>query len=225
MLSKAFHDFKPQPPFLDLGCGFGEFMSVFCKEISGNTIDMGIDINPDEIALASSKGVYTKLVCGDARDLNGLSNQFNTVTAISVLEHIRNVTRVFPEVYRALKPGGYFIFTVPTTELRSPLWSHVLHSIFLHYSLFSPQGWLDVSMFSGFDIKMTTGTLSPRQLQAFEYGLPFALITQLSRVILKRRLAISPDFRVKFLEKLITNYYANGDPSTMNILVVAQKPL
>lgn len=225
VLSKAFTDFKPQPPFLDVGCGFGEFMGVFCREIRGGMVDVGIDISQRAINMVTKKDIYKKLICCDARDLSGLLNQFNSITAISVLEHINDVGRVFTEISKALKPGGYFIFTVPTAKLSSPLWRLLLHPVFSHKNLYSPQDWLNLAEISGFEIKQMIGTLSPKQLVAFEYGLPLALPTQLSLAILKKRLPFSLAPRVSFLEKLIKRNLVGDVISEVNILVVAQKPL
>ena len=223
-LSQAFENYKPQGPILDIGCGFGEFMSVFRQKIDGHMIDVGIDISQDEINLATNKGVYKKLVCGDARDLSMLRTQFNCVTAISVLEHIKNVDKVFAEVCKILRPGGLFIYTVPTTKLDSLLWKGLLHRVFLHHSLYSPKAWVDKSTHIGLEVKMVANTLTPAQLSYFEYGLTTAMFTQISRKMINRRLPFSPRIRIEILERFAQAKLKDGIPTETNILVVAQKP-
>jgi SAM-dependent methyltransferase len=52
-------------------------------------------------------------------DLTGLTfpdNEFDLVISLEVLEHIPDYKKALAEIYRVLKPGGYFVFSVPFLE-------------------------------------------------------------------------------------------------------------
>jgi SAM-dependent methyltransferase len=44
------------------------------------------------------------------------SNAFDVVIAMDVLEHVYNDTKAFEEVYRVLKKGGIFLFSIPQLD-------------------------------------------------------------------------------------------------------------
>ena len=99
-------------PLLDLGCGFGEFAGVYFD----STVEFGLDISSNDLVLASKGKKFKKLILADARKMPFPDTSFETVVSISVLEHIKKVDLVFNEVFRVLKNGGEFIFSVPTNE-------------------------------------------------------------------------------------------------------------
>jgi SAM-dependent methyltransferase len=70
----------------------------------------GIDLNP-RIALMPHAGTIRYMV-GDFIETPFPSETFEAITAISVLEHGYCGPKVFSEVSRILKPGGYFIGSV-----------------------------------------------------------------------------------------------------------------
>jgi len=49
-----------------------------------------------------------------ARYLPFKNNVFDLVTAIEVLEHIKETQLVISEIYRVLKPKGFVFMTTPT---------------------------------------------------------------------------------------------------------------
>jgi ubiquinone/menaquinone biosynthesis C-methylase UbiE len=102
---------------LDIGCGTGrvlKHLSQFVNHV------YGIDVSAAMIELAlESMGGRTNvhLQVSSGKDLSEFDDcMFNLVYSIGVFQHIpRSVVYkdYFPEVYRVLRPGGYFIFTVP----------------------------------------------------------------------------------------------------------------
>jgi SAM-dependent methyltransferase len=110
---------------LDLGCGDGLLTSLVL-EACGKRELIGIDPDPDEVALATATGIYRDLhiAGGDAIPLP--NDTVDWVLSNSVLEHIPDVGPVLAEAARVLKPGGRCVFTVPSPEfhalLRGPLW-------------------------------------------------------------------------------------------------------
>lgn len=51
--------------------------------------------------------------CEDIQALSFADNTFSLLTSTEVFEHVPNDQQGFQEVARVLKPGGFFVFTVP----------------------------------------------------------------------------------------------------------------
>lgn len=54
--------------------------------------------------------------CQDVQALKLNDSLFDLVTSTEVFEHVPNDIKGFSEIYRVLRTGGYFIFTVPLTD-------------------------------------------------------------------------------------------------------------
>lgn len=70
-----------------------------------------------------------KFVYGDGCNMKFKSNSFDTVLNIQVLEHVFEPNKMFQEISRVLKPGGYAIILIPQTS--------VLHLAPYHYYNFT----------------------------------------------------------------------------------------
>jgi ubiquinone/menaquinone biosynthesis C-methylase UbiE len=224
------------PPMLDLGCGFGEFAGVFFD----SRIEMGIDINKKDIRRAIRTGRYRKVRQADARQLPFAKNSFQTVISVSTLEHIKRVEKVFNEVYRVLKKGGLFLFTVPTSQINKYLllpklfkktgfeqlavfYWQLFNWAFKHCSMYSPEKWQALAQKSGFKILSAQGTISARGVKFFELFLPLALPTQLFKTFLGKRLLLSPQWRINLLDQWFRPLVELRDGSKSNLLIVARK--
>lgn len=53
------------------------------------------------------------VLCQDIQHLTFPDRSFDLCTSTDVLEHVSDDARAFGEIHRVLKPGGYFVFTVP----------------------------------------------------------------------------------------------------------------
>lgn len=224
-------------PIIDIGCGFGEFAGVFFS----SQIEVGVDINPDDIQLAAESGKFKKTIIADARNLPFRENNFNTAISISTLEHIKNNDIVFKEVFKILKPGGKFYLTVPTNKMNDGLlivrllrflgqkkisnyYIRRINDIFRHVSLFSEEKWLKKVKGAGFEVMKTQGTVSPILLALWELGLLPALPSQIIKNIFGKRVIIGKRFRSFIFRPLIE--FIKVDPDfKANLFVVAQKPL
>lgn len=219
---KMYAAYSLRGPYLDVGCGFGEFMSGFAPFTLGCTVDCGVDIDKKCLTKASKSGFYSSVLYADARNLQSITPKFQTVFAVSVLEHIPHAKQVFPEVFRLLQPGGYFVFSVPTISLNSLLWQWLLHPIFSHQSKHSKSEWLTFAQEAGFRICDVQGTMNAHQLSEFEGNLPSALVTQVNRLIFDKRIPFSPHSRVRSMAKKMQRI-PDENPNDANIVVVAQK--
>ncbi len=103
-------------PLLDLGCGDGLIGQVlFGTECR---VDVGLDPWVYQLQPAAQSGVYRRVNLAEGHHMPYASDTFATVFSNSVLEHIPEVEPVVREVGRVLRPGGQFIFTVPSDAFR-----------------------------------------------------------------------------------------------------------
>ncbi len=100
-------------PVLDVGCGDGHFAAVALDGV-GHPLAAGIDPSAGILHEARGRRSYRLLAqaLGDALPFAG--GRFATVVSNSVLEHIPEVEPVLAEIARVLRPGGRFIFCVPS---------------------------------------------------------------------------------------------------------------
>lgn len=100
---------------LDIGCGEG-YCARILKAMGAASIE-GIDISPEMIALARSQTEDDSLQfqVGDVQSLSFENDQFDLVVGVFVYNYltVEEMERSHREVFRVLKPGGRFLFSVP----------------------------------------------------------------------------------------------------------------
>ncbi len=107
---------EPYPrPLLDLGCGDGLIAGAL---FGADGVDVGIDPWADQLRRAVHSGVYRQVARAEGQHLPYPAGAFASVFSNSVLEHIPDVAPVVREVGRVLRPGGCFVFTVPSDAFR-----------------------------------------------------------------------------------------------------------
>ncbi len=117
------------PPVLDVGCGDGHFAAV----AFGQPLDAGLDVARPEVAEAARRGGYRLAVVARGEALPWPEAHFATAISNCVLEHIPDVDAVLAEVGRVLRPGGQFVFSVPSQHFAEWLfWPTVLRRLGLH---------------------------------------------------------------------------------------------
>jgi SAM-dependent methyltransferase len=99
------HHVAPSEPVLDLGAYSCEVLLGLQK--LGFTDLTGIDLNP-ALPKMPFNGVI-KYVTGDFTSTPFAAETFRAITAISVIEHGFSPEKIFREVSRLLKPGGFFL--------------------------------------------------------------------------------------------------------------------
>ncbi len=99
-----------EQPVLDLGCGDGHFASRVFRE----ALFTGIDSDETMVREAQARGVYRHPLVASATELPFSDNFFNTVVANCAVEHIPDIEKALGEVSRVLRPGGRFLFGVPS---------------------------------------------------------------------------------------------------------------
>lgn len=107
---KLFNFVPNKTNVLDIGCSSGNFGKTL-KEKKQCTVT-GIDIDRDDIELASKVLDYTKRVDLEKDDFSDLG-RFDVVIMADVIEHLVDPVAVLKKIKNNLKKDGIFIFSVP----------------------------------------------------------------------------------------------------------------
>ena len=135
-------------PAVDIGCGCGELVRLLQED--GFDAE-GIDISPEQAALAREAGV-ARVHQGDFRAiLAGRPAHYAAITATDLLEHLTKleVLRTFDDVAAALAPGGVFVGRVPNAV--SPFGGHIRDGDFTHQTSFTARSIRQLAAAAGFD--------------------------------------------------------------------------
>jgi len=94
---------------LDLGCGDGRYCR--CAASRGAERVLGVDLirRPQTAGEKDSRITYR---CAAIEDLQLPEGSFDTVLSFLTLHYIQDLTALTERVYRWLRPGGRFLFTV-----------------------------------------------------------------------------------------------------------------
>lgn len=93
---------------LDAGCGAATSLPILAT--FGKLY--GVDKAKEAIKFCQKKG-YTQLKKGSVTALPFTDKTFNLVTALDLLEHIKNDQKAISEFARVCKSGGWLVITVP----------------------------------------------------------------------------------------------------------------
>lgn len=132
----------PAAVVLDLGCGTGFFTSALQQHYPQSTL-VGLDLAEGMVAYAASHQQNDHWLCGDAEALPLADNSVDVVFSSLAIQWCENNQALFAEIYRVLKPSGYFVFATlgPDTlhELRTA-WRAV--DDYVHVNRFDEQSQL-----------------------------------------------------------------------------------
>jgi len=104
---------------LDVGCGCGRSFDFF-KSLDTDIEWTGVDIG-DSSEVNQRKRTDCDFVQFNGIDIPFPDNQFDLIYSDQVFEHVRFPEKLLSEIYRVLKPGGYFIGSTSQLE---PYHSH-----------------------------------------------------------------------------------------------------
>jgi len=91
----------------DLGCGTGR-TGVWLHRRGVASID-GVDVTPEMLAAAGTKGVYRRLVEGDVRASGLEAGSYPLVTCCLVDEHLPRLAPLYREAARLLDSAGWYV--------------------------------------------------------------------------------------------------------------------
>lgn len=123
---------------IDFGCGHGNFAHALLRK--GAAYVLGIDYGEDSIKFAvkarDALGVAEDKLSfemGSVYETNQESESFDFALQNGVFHHLDNEEKAYLEVYRVLKPGGWFwIYTTGADSIASDLWkssTNILNSV------------------------------------------------------------------------------------------------
>ncbi len=198
---------------LDLGCGDGTLSGVIFRGSQTCTL-VGLEPDATDAEAARRSGIYAAVHCAPGNSIPEPDGAFDVVFSNSVLEHIPEIEPVLAEVARVTRPGGRFIFTVPSEQFHaclsgsgplSFLWrmrgQSVEESIdrrLQHHRYWSPEEWMQALRPLGFSTFAVKRYLPAAVVQAWERisnmtgGLVFELFGRKSETRgLQRRLSLA----------------------------------
>jgi cyclopropane fatty-acyl-phospholipid synthase-like methyltransferase len=145
-------------PILDLGCGWGGFLSYLKSE--GYTDLSGVDNSAQQVEIAHRLGLL-KVEVGDAFEvLKRHKNHYACISAFNLLEHLskENVLPFLTAALEALQPGGVLLLEIPNAN--SLFGSRTRYWDFTHESSFTPTSLLQILTVTGF-ITIQLGERAP----------------------------------------------------------------
>jgi SAM-dependent methyltransferase len=212
---------KPRAIVLDAGCGAGGMLIALCE--AGVPV-VGLDIALRWLVVCKKRldelGIGALLVCGDIEQPPFSAETFDGVTAIDLVEHVRDVPAALASIGSVMKPGALAWLTAsnsrtlgphPTTRiwgigwLAQPLRSWLLRRLrgvdslrFTH--LLTPAGLSRLAAHLGLSVR----SAAPRRIGAPDANYPawerwlMRCYAVLARLALTRRLllAIGPSFEL-----------------------------
>ncbi|HEB68956.1 MAG TPA: class I SAM-dependent methyltransferase [Desulfobulbus sp.] len=106
----------PYESILELGYGSGILLPSLCA--LGTSVS-GVDLqsDPEQVGLCLDKvGVTCTLIQGDAADVRFREQSFDLVVAISIFEHISDLTPLLKQIHRLLSPSGRLLVGMPRVD-------------------------------------------------------------------------------------------------------------
>jgi len=88
----------------DLGCGTGR-TGAWLRRKGVATID-GVDLTPEMLARARSRGVHDRLIEGDVRETGLEAGAYDLVIASLIDEHLPELRPFYDEAWRLAEPGA-----------------------------------------------------------------------------------------------------------------------
>jgi SAM-dependent methyltransferase len=123
---------------LDLGCGYG-WHCRYAREQQASSV-IGVDISEKMLAKAKQLTDDTEVtyIRSAIEDVEFADAQFDVVISSLALHYVESYAEVCKKVYRYLKPGGVFVFSVEHpvfTARREQDWHYDEHGNRLHWPL------------------------------------------------------------------------------------------
>jgi len=131
---------------LDIGAGTG----LVAEHLRGRTVD-AIDITPEMIEVARSKGLYRQLMLGDLTKVLDIPDaSYDAVVSCGTFTHGHVGPECFPELLRITKPGAVFACGTIGPVLDGAGFGSALARL-VALGQITPVAWRDISIYEGAD--------------------------------------------------------------------------
>ncbi len=91
----------------DLGCGTGRTGDWLRRH--GVEIIDGVDLTPEMLAVARSRGIYRRLIEADVTSTGLANGAYDLVTVCLVDEHLPDLNPLYREAFRLATPDGFLV--------------------------------------------------------------------------------------------------------------------
>lgn len=183
--------------FLEIGCGTGYVLSAISKTFPNAELQ-GSELFTRGLTIAASRLPAVHLMQMDARRIPFV-DEFDSIGAFDVLEHIQEDEKVLSQIYRALKPQGYCIITVPQ---HAWLWSPV-DDFACHVRRYSAKEIHAKLKAAGFEVLRSTSFVSSL--------LPAMYISRLIGKFSKKKTVPNADLNISSWLNFLFEKFLNGE--------------
>lgn len=111
------NELKISEPLLEIGTGKGYVLNYLTMK--GFDI-LGLEICEEAVKIIKTLNKNCKVQIYDGVELPFENNSFATIFSFDVIEHIKNISFHFKEVYRILKDNGIYAFQTPNIITNLP---------------------------------------------------------------------------------------------------------
>ncbi len=214
-----------ETPVLDLGCGDGHFASMAFRA----PLFAGFDLDELSVREAATRGVYHHLLVSSAPAMPFAEASFATVVSNCVVEHIPDLEGTLAEVHRVLRPGGRFLFGVPSDRFAGMLLGSTLlrraglhglaeryggwfntHSA--HFHTDPPDVWLARLDRLGFEVTRWQYYMTPAGHRAFDLAHYLGLPNLISRKLTGKWVLWHNPITLQLMEQWLRPYYEASPP-------------
>lgn len=116
---------KPPAKIFDLGCGVGRHTIYFASlGYEVDAMDLSADAVKSTKVWLKEEALEAKVCEGKMTELTQPDNHYDLVLAYNVIYHAfkHDMAKVINEIYRILKPGGFFFGTILTKDPNQPFY-------------------------------------------------------------------------------------------------------
>ncbi len=130
LIQECISDSSVKLSVLDIGCGTGLLAPVL-RSVAGRL--EGVDVSSKMLEIAQSTGAYDSLVHADTIDhLSDQQSQYDLIVAIGTLHYLGDLSVILRQCLEALRPGGYFLFTLAAGPLMGESYDYQSEGYFTH---------------------------------------------------------------------------------------------
>lgn len=180
----------PERKLYEMGCGLGDLLGLLQDEFTC----YGVDLIPYSVESTRRAAPRAIAWMGDATDFSEFEPQeLSVIVALHLMEHLPNPQQTLQDAFRALQPGGLFLFATPHPEYSLRRFkdreTDAIGKDKTHINCHVPDTWRQWSEAAGFQVVKQFGDglwdvpylpLIPKPLQFATFGLP-ALVQVLTQ--------------------------------------------